>query len=116
VPRRLSLAAGAVLLAALAACSTPQQNPRMQPDQELDRPKQGSFFYNCENGDRVEVRFAPEAGVAVLIRGGERKELQQQRMTVGFMYSAGGTSIDGRGDRMQMTIPGFSSVQCQLER
>lgn len=100
---------GAVML--LSACATTPGRVS-----GTDGGMEGQFFYDCANGDRVEVRFTSSTGTAALIRGTEQKELQRKPTFRGFAYAAGDTSIQGSGDVMQIAVPGFPPLDCRLER
>lgn len=98
----------------LAGCTnTPERRPGPN---NVNAVNKGQFFYNCQNGDRVEVIFTPTAGVAVLIRNGERLEMQRQPTARGFIYTSNGTRIEGNGTRMDIVAPGLPPLQCTMEQ
>jgi hypothetical protein len=76
-------------------------------------PSETRTQYQCDNGERVGVRFFPNQGIAVLERGGQTVELQQQRTASGFLYSNGQTSIRGQGNEMTMTVGNMAPTQCR---
>lgn len=106
-----ALAIAALLPLGLAACETPQR-----PGNTLDARMQGQFFYRCTNGDRVEVRFAADAGVAVLIRGDERLEMQRKPTASGFVYQSGQTMMMGNNNQLEINAPGLPPLQCRMEQ
>ncbi len=102
-------------LALVAACATtPPRADGRGPGNTLDARMQGNFNYRCANGETIEVRFAADAGVAVLIRGTERTELQRKPTSSGFIYQNGQTMIMGKDQRIDMVVPGAGQVQCTL--
>jgi membrane-bound inhibitor of C-type lysozyme len=66
----------------------------------------------CDNDETIEVRFFPEQGIAVLVRGGENIELNGEPVASGFAYSNGQTSIRGKGDELQMTVGMMATTTC----
>ncbi|MFN3591627.1 MAG: MliC family protein [Thermaurantiacus sp.] len=68
--------------------------------------------FACDNDEEIEVRFFPEQGVAVLVRGGETTELQQQRVASGFEYSNGQTTLRGKGEELTMTVGMMAPTNC----
>ncbi|MET0988547.1 MAG: MliC family protein [Steroidobacteraceae bacterium] len=67
---------------------------------------------SCDSGDEIEVRFLNEQGSAVLIRGSEPVELQQERSGSGFIYSNGHTTIRGKGDELTLEIGRMAPIRC----
>ncbi len=108
---RLALAAAIVLPIGLAACETPQR-----PSNTMDARMEGQFFYRCANGERVEMRFTPTAGVAVLIRGDSRTELQRMPTASGFVYQSGETQVMGNAHSLEINTPGQPPLQCHMEQ
>ena len=69
--------------------------------------------FACDNGERVSLRSFPQQGIAVLERGGQSTELQQQRVGSGFHYSNGQTSVRGKDGEMTMTVGMMAATQCR---
>jgi membrane-bound inhibitor of C-type lysozyme len=67
--------------------------------------------FACDNGEDVEVHFKPP-GLAVLLRNGETKELQQQPAASGFLYSKGHFSIRGKGDELHVEVGKMTPLEC----
>ncbi len=94
----------------LAACSTPEAPlPRPMPI-----PAEMQVSYRCDNGETVQMRFFPQQGIGVLVRGGQNQELQGTATPPGFTYSGGQTSLRVSENRlqMQMTIGMMASTTC----
>lgn len=106
-----AVATTALLPLAVAACQTPHR-----PGNTLDARMDGQFFYSCTNGDRVEMRVAAEAGVAVLIRGEERLEMQRKPTASGFIYQSGQTMMLGNNNQLEINAPGLPTLQCRMEQ
>jgi membrane-bound inhibitor of C-type lysozyme len=68
--------------------------------------------FACDNEEEIEVRFFPEQGVAVLLRGGQTTELQQQPVGSGFEYSNGQTTLRGKGNELTMTVGMMAPTNC----
>ena len=71
--------------------------------------------YICDNGEQVSVRFFPQQGIGVLVRGGQNVELQQSSTPPGFTYSGGQTTLRVALDRltMQMNVGMMATVNCK---
>jgi hypothetical protein len=67
-------------------------------------PAEMRVTYRCDNDEQVTVRYFPQQGVAVLVRGGQNTELAQQRTPPGFTYSGGPTTLRVSEDRLSMTM------------
>jgi hypothetical protein len=102
----------APLLAALggsllvAACATPSPPPPPPPPPPPVAPPSAEMRvnYTCTNGEQVSVRYFPQQGVGVLVRGGQNTELQQQSSPPGFLYVGPSTVLRVQEDRMRMTM------------
>lgn len=105
------LAAGALLL--LAGCTGDGAPP---PRNNVDGVVMGTMVYRCANGERVEVRFTPDAGVASLMRAGGNIEMQRQPTMRGFVYVGPGAQIEGNERQMTMRIDGQPATECMAER
>lgn len=68
--------------------------------------------FACDNGETVEVRFFPEQGIAVLVRGGQNTELQGEPVASGFKYSNGQTTITGKGDAIELNVGMMATAKC----
>ena len=69
--------------------------------------------FTCSQGESISVRFSPTHGTAVLMRHGERMELQQQPSGSGFIYSNGPTTIRGKGDDLSVEIGRMAPIECK---
>jgi membrane-bound inhibitor of C-type lysozyme len=69
--------------------------------------------FACDNGETVEVRFFPEQGIAVLVRGGQNTELQGEPVASGFKYSNGQTTIRGKGDEFDLNVGMMATTKCK---
>ncbi len=67
-------------------------------------PAEMRVDYKCDNGEQVAVRFFPQQGIGVLVRGGQNVELQGQSTPPGFTYSNGQTTLRVAPDRLTMTM------------
>jgi membrane-bound inhibitor of C-type lysozyme len=59
------------------------------------------------------MRFFPEQGVGVLVRGGQTIELQQQPAASGFIYSNGPNTVRGKGDELRLEIGRMAAITCR---
>jgi hypothetical protein len=109
-----ALATGAALL--LAACTTPSPPPPPPPPPPPVAPPSAEMRvnYTCTNGEQVSVRYFPQQGVGVLVRGGQNTELQQQSAPPGFLYVGPSTVLRVQEDRlrMTMTIGNMAATNC----
>lgn len=69
--------------------------------------------FTCSQGESISVRFSPAHGTAVLMRHGERVELQEQPSGSGFIYSNGPTTIRGKGDDLSIEIGRMAPIECK---
>jgi membrane-bound inhibitor of C-type lysozyme len=69
----------------------------------------------CDNGETIELRFFPDQGIAVLVRGGQNIELQQERVASGIKYSNGQTTIRGKGDEIELTVGMMATTMCKAK-
>ncbi|MFN3370827.1 MAG: MliC family protein [Sphingomonadaceae bacterium] len=108
--RIVGMETGLVLAGAVGACapSPPAALPPPPPSAEM------RVDYACDNGEQVTVRYFPQEGVAVLVRGGQNQELQQQATPPGFTYSGGQTALRVSENRltMQMNIGMMATASC----
>ncbi|MGL6043751.1 MAG: MliC family protein [Sandaracinobacteroides sp.] len=116
-PALMALAGGLVL----AACTTPgpppaaPAPPSAPPSQPLPAPAaEMRVTYSCTNGETVSVRYFPQQGIGVLVRGGQNTELQQQSSAPGFLYVGPSTVLRVQEDRqrMTMTIGTMAAANC----
>lgn len=71
-----------------------------------------SVSYTCITGEKLEVRFFPLQGVAVLVRNNRTMELQQQPSGSGFIYSNGRHTIRGKGNELLLEIGRMVPIRC----
>jgi membrane-bound inhibitor of C-type lysozyme len=69
--------------------------------------------FSCDNGETVEVRFFPDQGVAVLVRGGQNTELQSEPVASGFKYTNGQTTVAGKGDEITLNVGMMATAKCK---
>jgi membrane-bound inhibitor of C-type lysozyme len=67
----------------------------------------------CDNGETIELRFFPDQGIAVLVRGGQNTELQQEKVASGIKYSNGQTTITGKGDEIKLNVGMMATATCK---
>ncbi len=77
--------------------------------------KQSRTSFACDNDETIEVRFFPDQGVAVLVRGGQNTELQQEPSGSGFKYSNGQTTIQGKGDELMLNVGMMATAKCKAK-
>lgn len=90
---------------ALAACAAPPSAV------SADGVRRVAF--DCANGEAVEMRFFPQQGVAVLVRDGKTRELQQAPSGSGFRYVGSGVEVRGKGDELTIETVSAAIVQCR---
>uniref|UniRef100_UPI003CC6C8B2 MliC family protein n=1 Tax=Sphingomonas sp. TaxID=28214 RepID=UPI003CC6C8B2 len=92
----------------------PADKPFVPTDaQPVPAPKQSRTTYKCDNDETIEVRFFPDQGVAVLVRGGQNTELHPETVADGFKYSNGAqTSIRGVGDTLTLQVGMMAAAKC----
>lgn len=106
MPRRLltlqpvAVCCGAAWLA--AGCAAP------------DAATERSVNFLCDNGERVALRFFPQQGVGVLVRGGRTLELQQQPAASGFVYSNGTHTVRGKGEDLVIEVGRMVPLRCKV--
>lgn len=100
----------AALVLLLVACATDQAaGPPAAGPPASDR----RVVFLCSNGENVEMRFFPQQGVGVLVRGGRTQELQQQPAASGFLYVGGGTTVRGQGDELRIEAAAQPPLRCR---
>lgn len=77
--------------------------------------KQTRTTFLCDNEETIEVRFFPDQGIAVLVRGGKNVELNQEPMGSGFKYSNGQTTIMGKGDELMLNVGMMATTKCKAK-
>lgn len=77
--------------------------------------KQSRTTFVCDNEETIEVRFFPDQGIAVLVRGGQNVELNQEPMGSGFKYSNGQTTIQGKGDELLLNVGMMATAKCKAK-
>lgn len=81
----------------------------------LPATKQSRTTFACDNEETVEVRFFPDQGIAVLVRGGQNVELNQEPTASGFKYSNGLTTIQGKGNEITMNVGAMATTTCKAK-
>lgn len=69
----------------------------------------------CDNDETIEVRFFPDQGIAVLVRGGQNVELNGEPVASGFKYTNGQTTIRGKGDELTLNVGMMATAKCQAK-
>jgi hypothetical protein len=89
--------------------------PPIAPAPPVPPPAEMRVSYRCDNGEQVDVRFFPQQGIGVLVRGGQNTELNQTRTPPGFTYSNGQTTLRVSDDRltMQMNVGMMATANCR---
>ncbi|MCG2842841.1 MliC family protein [Sandaracinobacter sp. RS1-74] len=77
--------------------------------------KQSRTGFACDNGETIEVRFFPDQGIAVLVRGGQNVELNGEPVASGFHYTNGQTAIRGKGDELELTVGMMAPTKCKAK-
>ncbi len=98
--------------------TTPEQQAALEKGAAaagVPATKQTRVTFVCDNDETIEVRFFPDQGIAVLVRGGQNTELQQQRTADGFEYSNGQTSIRGKGNELKLNVGMMATATCQAK-
>jgi membrane-bound inhibitor of C-type lysozyme len=91
----------------------PTRPPAPSPPPPPPTENRGTF--RCDNGETVVLRSFPGQGVAVLERGGQSVELQEQRVASGFAYSNGQTTVRGKGmTEFTLTVGNMAPTQCRI--
>lgn len=108
-PRTALLGGAAALLSALVlgACATEPPPPVGSAYAPMNR-----VAYACQNGEKLEVRFFPNQGVAVLVRDGRTQELQETRTASGVAYEGDGVTLRGKGKEMLVQTRGAAPLNC----
>ena len=75
--------------------------------------KQSRTRFSCDNGETIEVRFFPDQGIAVLVRGGENVELNREPVDEGFKYTNGQTSITGDKSTINLQVGMMAATACK---
>lgn len=68
--------------------------------------------FECDGGETLSVRFLPAASAAVLLRGGDELQLEQQPVASGFHYRHGATAIRGKGNELIVEIGRRVPLRC----
>jgi membrane-bound inhibitor of C-type lysozyme len=95
--------------------TTPEQQAELEKaaaDVGLPVTKQTRTTFQCDNDETIEVRFFPDQGVAVLVRGGENIELNGEPVASGFKYSNGQTTIQGKGNELMLNVGMMATTKC----
>jgi hypothetical protein len=111
----MTVLALAALLAACASQPSVTGPPDMGRPLPVPPPAESRGTFRCDNGETVVLRSFPGQGVAVLERGGQSVELQEQRVASGFAYSNEQTSVRGKGmTEFTLTVGNMASTQCRI--
>ena len=114
----------AAVEAAPAAPELPADHTTAEQKAELEKSaaaagvpatKQSRTTFDCDNGETIEVRFFPDQGIAVLVRGGQNVELNQEVMGSGFKYSNGQTTIQGKGNDLTLNVGMMATANCKAK-
>lgn len=98
----------AALLAVLGSgCAT-----AVPADDVADAAGEIEVAFACTNGESLSVRFVQDREVAILMRHGDRIELQQQPSGSGFIYSNGPNTIRGKGNALTVQIGRMVPIEC----
>lgn len=95
--------------------STPEQIAQAEAEAAaagVPATRQMRGNWKCDNDETVEVRFFPDQGVAVLVRGGQNIEMQQDPTASGFRYVSGPTSIQGKGNEFVLQVGMMAPTKC----
>lgn len=103
-----TVSVGLVAVIGAAACVQPPPVPPPPPQQRTD--------YRCSNGESLQVRFFPLQGVAVLVRDGKTRELQQQPAASGFLYTDDPLTVRGKGAALSIESAGAATLDCTAVR
>lgn len=98
-----------------ADTTTPEQQAELEKAAAaagLPPTKQSRTSFKCDNDETIEVRFFPDQGIAVLVRGGQNVELQGEPVASGFLYSNGQTTLRGKGQELEMTVGMMAATKC----
>ena len=74
--------------------------------------QQSRTTFACDNEEKIEVRFFPDQGIAVLVRGGQNVELNGEPVASGFKYTNGQTTIQGKGDELTLNVGMMAGTKC----
>ena len=77
--------------------------------------KQSRTTFACDNDETIEVRFFPDQGIAVLVRGGKNTELNGEPVASGFKYTNGQTTIQGKGDELTLNVGMMAGTKCKAK-
>jgi len=111
----------AVTVAIAPAADLPADQTTLEQAAELEKAaavsglpvtKQTRTTFKCDNDESIEVRFFPDQGTAVLVRGGENIELNGEAAASGFKYSNGQTTIQGKGNEIMLNVGMMATAKC----
>lgn len=102
----------AAMLAVCVTCAC-SSGPEAAAPAPAEAAAVNEIAYACDGGQTLVVRFYPYEERAVMIRGGEEIELQQQVSGSGIRYSNGPTTILGKGDDLTVEIGRMVPLQCK---
>lgn len=67
----------------------------------------------CDNGEKVIVRFFPEQGVVSLARASGNTEMQREEAASGLRYAGGGLVLTGQGEAYTLDLGGGVTTACK---
>jgi len=103
------LAAISAVILSLSACSSVEKTaPEAQSDINL-------VGYTCDRDEHITVEFNTSKEQAVLTRNGKTAVLPQVRAASGFKYSTGRTTIQGKNEKLTVTIGRMAPLNCQAD-
>ena len=77
--------------------------------------QQSRTTFTCDNDETIEVRFFPDQGIAVLVRGGQNVELNGEPVASGFKYTNGQTTIRGKGNELTLNVGMMATAKCKAK-
>lgn len=98
--------------------TTPEQTAEQEKSAAaagLPATRQSRTTFACDNDETIEVRFFPDQGIAVLVRGGQNVELNGEPVASGFKYTNGQTTIRGKGDELMLNVGMMATAKCKAK-
>ncbi len=68
---------------------------------------------DCDNGQKVIVRFFPEQGVVSLAQASGNTEMQREPAASGIRYAGGGLVLTGEGEAYTLDLGGGVTTACK---
>ncbi|WP_448585187.1 hypothetical protein [Thermaurantiacus sp.] len=111
-----AVAQPAVASAPPGAVPVPPPPPGAEPPGFTgDTANQSRLTAACANGETIELRFFPDVGVAVLVRGGGTTELQFEPGSSGLRYTAPDLVVTGKGRSYTIAEAGAPELVCTAQ-